>query len=443
MNFELDKQTIKDLEIFGDRNSNDSIFNFYNKTKTNGGKERLMYLMENPLSDLQQIQERSELIKYISSIKLDLKITPDQLGFIETYIRLNTLPLRNNVIDAFYQNLSYRIKPSNDYYLIQVGIRQLVYLIKHIKELINCLNKDIPEELFRLVGNLNEFIKNIDLGALETKSKIGFKDISRLDFIFRAKYKKELHGFIKTIYLLDCYCSISEVANESNLAFAHYINSSTPTLTISKLHHPLLKNAVPYDISIKENNNMCFLTGPNMAGKSTFLKTIGLSIYLSHLGFPVPAKAMKTSIYNGIITTINLSDSLNLGYSHFYSEVRRVKETAVKIKANQKLFVIFDELFRGTNVKDAFDASLLIIEAFLRVKQSTFFVSTHITEIAEEIKKHSNIDFKYFDSKLVDNKPVYNYKLCNGVTHERLGMFIVKNEGIVEILDSISELEIV
>jgi len=133
MNFELDKQTIKDLEIFGDRNSNDSIFNFYNKTKTNGGKERLMYLMENPLSDLQQIQERSELIKYISSIKLDLKITPDQLGFIETYIRLNTLPLRNNVIDAFYQNLSYRIKPSNDYYLIQVGIRQLVYLIKHIK----------------------------------------------------------------------------------------------------------------------------------------------------------------------------------------------------------------------------------------------------------------------------------------------------------------------
>ena len=150
---------------------------------------------------------------------------------------------------------------------------------------------------------------------------------------------------------------------------------------------------------------------------------------------------MKTSIYNGIVTTINLSDDLNLGYSHFYSEVNRIKETLLKIKEKKKLFIIFDELFRGTNVKDAFDASLLIIKSFAKIPDSTFFISTHITEVAEKVNDIKNIQFRYFDSKLVNNVPVYEYKLENGISFERLGMYILKNEKIIDILDSITEKE--
>ncbi len=148
---------------------------------------------------------------------------------------------------------------------------------------------------------------------------------------------------------------------------------------------------------------------------------------------------MITTIYHGIVTTINLSDDLNRGYSHFYSEVSRIKETALKLKEKEKLFVIFDELFRGTNVKDAFDASLLIIKSFANISDSTFFISTHITEVAEKINNLSNIDFKYFDSKLVDNVPTYDYKLEKGISYERLGLYILKNENIIEILESISK----
>jgi DNA mismatch repair ATPase MutS len=176
-----------------------------------------------------------------------------------------------------------------------------------------------------------------------------------------------------------------------------------------------------------------------MAGKSTFLKSVGLMIYLSHIGFPVPAKKLKTSVYNGIVTTINLSDNLNLGYSHFYSEVNRIKETILKIKEKEKLFIIFDELFRGTNVKDAFDASLLIIKSFAKIPNSTFFISTHITEVADKIKDISNIHFRFFDSKLINNVPTYAYKLENGISYERMGMYILKHEKIIEILDSITE----
>lgn len=93
-----------------------------------------------------------------------------------------------------------------------------------------------------------------------------------------------------------------------------------------------MENAVPYDVEITETDGLRFLTGPNMAGKSTFLKSVGLSIFISHLGFPVPAEKMSTSIYDGIMTAINISDSMSQGYSHFYSEVRRVKEVALKLK---------------------------------------------------------------------------------------------------------------
>ena len=90
-------------------------------------------------------------------------------------------------------------------------------------------------------------------------------------------------------------------------------------------------------------------------------------------------------------------------------------------------------------MKDAFDASLLIIKSFANISDSTFFISTHITEVAEKINNLSNIDFKYFDSKLVDNVPTYDYKLETGISYERLGLYILKNEKIIEILESISE----
>jgi DNA mismatch repair protein MutS len=441
MNFEIDRQTIKDLEIFGDGKSANSVFNFYNQTKTIGGKNYLLELMENPLIDIHELNKRVELLRFIASIGFDLKIRSVQFDFIEHYIRLNIPTLRNNIIDAFFQNLFYRLNPSNDYYLIQSGIQQLKYLFIHLKEKLAILSQyDLPESLNEHAKALKEFIENDDFSDFNEKGNIiSFLCLNRLDFMLRNKYKNELHNFIKSIYVLDAYISIGKVANTKKVVFPEYSESFKPYVSISNLYHPLLANAVPYNIEITESYNLCFLTGPNMAGKSTFLKSMGLAIYISHLGFPVPASKMKTSLYNGIVTTINLSDNINKGHSHFYSEVKRVKETALKLKEKNTLFVIFDELFRGTNVKDAFDASLLIIEAFAKINKSTFCISTHITEVAEKLEKVPNIKFKYFDSKLIDNKPVFEYKLQDGVSHERLGMYIVRNENIVEILNSIND----
>ena len=174
-----------------------------------------------------------------------------------------------------------------------------------------------------------------------------------------------------------------------------------------------------------------------MSGKSTFLRTVGLMIYLSHVGFAVPARSLKTSILNGLFTTINLTDDMNLGYSHFYSEVKRVKDLALKIKPGGRLLIIFDELFRGTNVKDAYDASLMIISALVKIRNNIFFISTHILEIADTIENKDKIMFRCFGSELINQQPIYDFQLKKGISDERIGLSIIKNENILQILDEI------
>ena len=174
-----------------------------------------------------------------------------------------------------------------------------------------------------------------------------------------------------------------------------------------------------------------------MAGKSTFLKSVGIAIYLAHLGFPIPTSEAHISIFHGLVTTINLSDNLGLGHSHYFAEVKRVKEVAHLLAEDQPLLVIFDELFRGTNVKDAYDASKGVISAFARLPQSAFLVSTHIIEVADELRNYKTIQFQYFDMNWLGNEPQYNYCLKDGVSTERLGMHIIKQEGILKILEGL------
>jgi DNA mismatch repair ATPase MutS len=228
---------------------------------------------------------------------------------------------------------------------------------------------------------------------------------------------------------------VAQASKEQGFSFAQIEEEEENIIEMQGVYHPLVPHAIPNDITITEKNNMVFLTGANMAGKSTFMKTFSISIYLAHMGFPVPAKSMRFSVQDGMFTTINLSDNLNLGFSHFYSEVLRVKKVAESLKTNERMIVVFDELFRGTNVKDAYDATVAIMNAFAGKRKSTFVISTHIIEAGEALKElRDNIKFLYLPTVMKGNIPAYTYQLREGITSDRHGMVIIRNEGILEIL---------
>ena len=172
-----------------------------------------------------------------------------------------------------------------------------------------------------------------------------------------------------------------------------------------------------------------------MAGKSTFMKSFGINIYLAHMGFPVAAKDMKFSVKEGIYTSINVPDDLNMGYSHFYAEVLRVKKVAEEVSSGKSLIIIFDELFKGTNVKDAYDATLAVTAAYSEHRNCMFIISTHIIEAGEVLKHQDNLQMLYLPTIMNGNVPTYPYKLESGISSDRHGMMIIENEGILEMLE--------
>ncbi len=437
-----DRQTLSDLNIFPQKRGNLSVFDYYNRTQTIGGKDLLYKMMDNPLNDLDAINHRICIIKFLYDNDLDCKLDKKDLDAVEYYLKLNKDILKNNVLDSLYAYLANFITPDNEYYLI---VRGLKCLRKHLYNLIAFFEfldvETLPDFLAEFKIEVESIKDHPDFHSFmdKKKSKLNFIQINRFDNLIRKKKKKTILSILEKTYLFDVYISMATVAREKGLGFPDFVNDISAGIKIEGFFHPLIENPVKNDIYLADNKKLCFVSGANMAGKSTALKSIGLCVYLAHVGFPVPAGNMKIPLFNGLYTTINLPDSINQGYSHYYSEVKRIKDITLLIQEKKRVFVIFDELFRGTNVKDAFDATLMITRGFARLTNSVFFISTHIVEVGKELEKSDGICFKCFQSDSQGEHLIYNYKLKDGICSERLGLTILKNERILELIDEILE----
>jgi DNA mismatch repair ATPase MutS len=221
------------------------------------------------------------------------------------------------------------------------------------------------------------------------------------------------------------------------LNFPEFSASEQPFIEAEGLFHVLLPNPVDYSISLDQQHNFLFLTGANMAGKSTFIKSVGAAVYLAHLGMGVPAKYLRLSLFEGILSNINLTDNIVKGESYFFNEVQRIKNTILKINDGRKWLVLIDELFKGTNVQDAMKCSSTVIEGLIKINHSLFILSTHLYEIGEALKVFPNIIFRYFETEVTEDQLVFSYQLKEGISNDRLGYLILKREKVVELLEQI------
>ncbi|WP_293311979.1 MutS-related protein [Pedobacter sp. UBA5917] len=436
--FDIDKQTLTDLNIFDAYGLNKSVFSVFNFTSTIKGNDKLMEMFRAPSTDIEVINERQELIKYISNYSGDLYLDRTNMDFVESYLMQNSKIKSYSRISALAKSVNYFFYPNQAYYLKEKGVREIIFLLKKMSEIFSTLDGEIKP---RLVNEFDDLVIRLFKQSMvkeitgRDERKITLFELEQLDFIFRGAEFRTVKLLLDLVYQFDAYFSVVKASRKYNLNLP-YMSAKKQHLRIRGVFHPFIEHSVANDIEFGGGKNVCFLTGSNMAGKSTFLKSVGISIYLAHLGFPVPAASMETGIWQGLVSTINLPDNLNQGYSHFYNEVLRVKHVAEKIKVSKNIFVIFDELFRGTNVKDAFDGSLSVIRSFSKIVDCYFMISTHIVEVAEIIKSEQNMMFKYLFTRMEDGRPIFTYQLMDGITEERIGMWIIENEKISEILNS-------
>ena len=436
MNFDIDRQTLNDLAIFQNASSRQSIYSLFNRTNTIGGNEVLQDMFNKPLTDPPQIKERLDVFLYIEEHDIKISLNRNDYDFVEFYLKKHYHAKPFSVITRFLEKFISAFYTDSDHYVIKTGIESTLLILDSLIHYADALNGDLPKKIQEFRSTiLNTFDPEefAWLKQLIKKPKPSATDMAKADHFFRQQTYERMKIVLNVAYQLDVYQSVSLSGKALGFTLP-VVTTEAKELMIKGLFHPFIAHAKSNDVEFSPDKNVCFITGTNMAGKSSLLKSIGIAIYLSQIGFPVPAKSMVTSVFKGMITTINLADDVEQGHSHFYKEVLRVKQVAEKLNQSKDIFVIFDELFRGTNVKDAYDASLAIIAAFAEVKSCFFVVSTHIVEVAHELSSIENINFRYMETIFEDANPVYSYQLKAGITEERLGMWIVKNERILEII---------
>jgi DNA mismatch repair ATPase MutS len=171
-----------------------------------------------------------------------------------------------------------------------------------------------------------------------------------------------------------------------------------------------------------------------MGGKTTYLRTVACSVYLAQLGMNVPARSMRFTPVRSLFTSLNPVDDLRGGVSYFYAEVLRVKEAATLLAGGEPTLLLFDEVFRGTNLKDALEASTHVIRGFADARKGVSIFSSHLSELSDVLADHSAVRFRRFTGSIEGGRPVFDFRIEEGVSDQRFGMLLLRDARVPELI---------
>ncbi len=437
---EIDKTTYEDLSLYN-HEEDSSIFHKLNFTRTRGGMDRLLQYFNHPFSDLRHINDTQKIIQLILKDfnEWPLNISNGTLMVMERFYEtaLDQIPASSHLINA----LGYKIFHNPDYSLLRYSIGHFADFIRGMNKLVELFDHDECPILLRAFLHRTKTLLNHKIIQELSQKKAG-ADFSVTQVVYyghyiRSWFKQPAIELIEIYGRMDAWYSMAVATKKLNLAFPVFTNTDQPFVEAQSLYHILLPVPVAYNIRLNQQENFLFLTGANMAGKSTFIKAVGAAVFLAHLGMGVPAKSMRLSTFDGVLSNINVVDNIVKGESYFFNEVQRIRNTLVKISNHRKWLVLIDELFKGTNVQDAMKCSSTVIKGLIKIKNSLFILSTHLYEIGEELRQYPNISFRYFETMIKDDQLDFSYQLKEGISNDRLGYLILKREKVVEMLENL------
>ena len=435
---EIDKTTLADLLMF---NSGEdvSVFGKLDMCTTAHGSEQLRINFSTAL------KTKAEIVAVQDTLKLILKkqqqwptqISNGTVMVVEKFFdsQISLIPAHPSAVETY----SYKLLHGPDFALVTYSAKHCFDFIKGFQNLLQLFaGETLPAPLQNVLTEIERVVKKDQFAIVEKhKSSEGIPNAKIMEFahFVRYGYKQNMLSLVVLYAQIDAWYGMAKAVQKLNLVFPEFVENDEPVIEAIGMYHLLLPLPVGYDVMLNRKTNFLFLTGANMAGKSTFIKSVGASVFLAHIGMGVPAQQMKLTLFDGMLSNINVVDNIAKGESYFYNEVQRIKATITKISDGKKWLILIDELFKGTNVQDAMKCSSTVIEGLLKMKNSLFILSTHLYEIGEELKKYPNIDFKYFETSVINDQLHFSYHLKDGISNDRLGYLILKREGVVEMLE--------
>ena len=298
---------------------------------------------------------------------------------------------------------------------------------------INNINIDtnIYNNIKNTINDKKENLKNVisSLNLLSYRKNMLFNFLSNSIFIFdfwtiiiynlKTKKNIEIKDYFEAVGRLEVALSFANIGIDNEI---YTIGQENESIDAKDMYHVLVKNCIPNSFNL---NGGVVLTGSNMSGKTTFMRTLGICQTLFNANALIPAKEFKSSKIN-IYTSLRANDMLSEGISTFYAEILRVKEMNDAIKNNKNLLVI-DEIFKGTNAIDRIEASFKVIDKFNSYYQY-FIVSTHDFELCDA----KNILNYHFNEEYNDDKISFDYKIKIGKSDTKNAIYLLKMANIID-----------
>ena len=479
-----------DMDIFGEG----SLFQYLNRTVTTGGENLLAkWLSDTPLDNetiiknQKAILELSGLIdfrhKFYTTGKIH-KSSEDDTSLIKQWLQLSSffkykkvtgiviwvLPIINVLLliltiagygfGDFLIGLSIvnllitgaKIgKFNRDYVLLNKShnnlkkINKLFYLIEDIDvkspllvELQNNFHKNnisAGEQINKLTNLLNALDNrnNIILGIV--LNALFLWDWNCLWRIEKWKYSHELDydNWIKSLSYFDALNSLANLQYNNPDFNIPVLSEKNYEYNAIEMGHPLLHNdtRVCNNFNINEKQRYAIITGANMAGKSTFLRTVALNLILAGCGAPVCAKQMNIMPLP-LYSSMRAEDSLMKNESYFFAELKRLQRIVKELDKGEKMFIILDEILRGTNSEDKRKGSIEFIKK-ITLRKAFGLIATHDLELAKLAEYTPDI-FKAlcFEVDIVNDELKFDYKLTNGITQNMNASFLMKKMDIID-----------
>lgn len=478
-----------DLDIFGRR----SLFQSINRTCTFFGKVRLAEWLQNHLHEKTSIEKRQEMIREISKHTLfreQFRVTglvhhgqssdaekiqawsqsPAQYlhaGWVKAFIWgvpvINSLLLITSLAGwtsfswlglsfGIFLVLSFGIIKRATYiqetYGKQLkslnGYARLIALAKAeewksagMQELMERFNlngqspvqalQQLSKELDRLDLRNNQFLYVL----LEGSIFFQLQEIVRIER-WKVRYGQHISEWLETVGELDALCPLGTFAYNHPQYTYPELTEKPFCFLATQMGHPLMpaSQCVKNDATIPSRPFFLIITGANMAGKSTYLRTIGVNYLLACIGAPVCCERLKLHP-NQLITSLRTSDSLSDNESYFFAELKRLKRIIDLLNQGKQLFIILDEILKGTNSMDKQKGSFDLIRQFMQLKANGI-IATHdlllgslIKQFPEEIRNYC------FEADIKENELTFSYKLHEGVAQNMNACFLMKKMGII------------
>lgn len=482
-----------DLDVFGEH----SLFQYINRTSTPVGKQHLADWFNSHLENKEAIEQRQEAIRELSTeleyrqqIRLlgllykgkpadttEIKTWADSPSYYRKYTLLRIIPITVSIINLVCISLAFSgILPASAAggvfisfvifsSVFSKGITKLQttygeklqilstyadqILLTEKKEMHSPILQQLKAELTSQNQTASQAVRQLSklMNALDQRSNLLMSTILNglifweLRQVMRIEQWKDTHAkdlprWIETIGEIDAYCSLATFAYNHPEYIYPKICSQSFHLQAKGLGHPLMDRSkcVRNGIDIDKRPFFIIITGANMAGKSTYLRTVGVNYLLACIGAPVWADQME--IYPArLVTSLRTSDSLTDNESYFFAELKRLKLIIDKLEAGEELFIILDEILKGTNSMDKQKGSFALIKQFMNMNANGI-IATHDLLLGTLIDSFpQNIRNYCFEADITNNELTFSYRMRDGVAQNMNACFLMKKMGIAVIDD--------